>query len=681
MFLAISLLARSWRRGAVLGLLAALFAPLQAQSGEALSPRNANYEIQVTLNPETKILDGRETIRWRNITEATASDLWFHLYYNAWRNSESTWLQEDELRRNRGLGALTEEDWGYVDVLSLELVGPEGRIDLMPQLRYESPDDDNSADRTVMAVNLPREVLPGEEIQLEARFRSKVPKTFARTGFQGNFFFLGQWFPKLGVFQNDGTWNCHQFHASTEFFSDYGIYDVSMTVPQGWLLGATGKEQSRLDNGDGTTTHRYLQADVHDFAWTTSPDYREAKARFEVPGLQPVEMRLLYQPEHESQIERHFAGARAALQYYGGWYGEYPYDHITLIDPAYDSGAGGMEYPTLYTCGTRYFNPEGGGSPEGVTVHENGHQFWYGIVGNNEFENAWMDEGLNTFSTARTMETAFGESAYVRRYFQNFFPVLVPSIRESRMIQGNRMDGYRRVARGDTQATFTFRYFPGNASAITYNKTALWLSTLERSLGWDTLRSILSTFFQRWKFKHPKPQDFFDVANEVSGKDLSPFFDQVYRNSAVFDYGIASVSSEPVKLRGWVMSGNENVYSSGENTEQDPDSAREPIFDSRVVVRRYKDGIFPVEVLLHFEDGQDQRQVWDGRKEWTEIRVKRPSRLQYAVVDPDRKLLLDINYTNNSRLLEARNDLPATKWASKWMIWLQDYMQTMAAVF
>src|SRR5262249_39127160 len=154
------------------------------------------------------------------------------------------------------------------------------------------------------------------------------------------------------------------------------------------------------DASRAAATHRYYQEDVHDFAWTTSPDYVERTGRFTHPSLPPVEMRLLLEPEHVAQAERHFDATRTALKYYGEWYGPYPYGHITIVDPAYQSGAGGMEYPTLFTAGTRWLAPAQVTTPEGVTVHEAGHQFWYGIVGNNEFEDAWMDEGFNTFSTA-----------------------------------------------------------------------------------------------------------------------------------------------------------------------------------------------------------------------------------------------------------------------------------------
>ena len=170
-------------------------------------------------------------------------------------------------------------------------------------------------------------------------------------------FFWGSGFPRSGCSENDGTWNCHQFHAATEFFADYGVYDVRMTVPRGWPLAATGEEREHVDHPDGTTMHRYYQEDVHDFAWTTSPDYVERRQRFEEEGLPPVEMRLMIQPEHLSQVERHFAATRAALRSYGQWIGAYPYGHITIIDPAWQSAAEGMEYPTLFVGGTNWLMP------------------------------------------------------------------------------------------------------------------------------------------------------------------------------------------------------------------------------------------------------------------------------------------------------------------------------------
>jgi hypothetical protein len=647
---------------------------------QALSPRNANYQIEVELHPDSKRIDGKLTLTWRNIQEIATDEMPFHLYWNAWRNNRSTWLLERRLRPSRrSPTAPQEDDYSYAEVTSIKLRPDVGvpPVDLTGQARFESPDDGNPDDRTVMVVPLPEPVEPGGVVQVEMEWEGKIPRTFARTGFRGDFYFIAQWFPKVGVLEADG-WNAHQFHAATEFYSDYGEYDVHITVPSEYVVGATGREIEKKAITEGRTTYRYQQADVHDFAWTASPDYIALVERFDEPPLPPVDMRLLLQPEHEDQAERHFEATRAALRNYGTWYGPYPYGHITIVDPAYESGAGGMEYPTLFTAGTRLFNPFGGGSPEGVTVHECGHQFWYGIVGNNEFENAWLDEGFNTFSTARTMDVTWGDRNYVKRYLNprgtrelsGFLPVMFDDIKIDRMVGGNRLDGYRLAATHDTQSTPTFRYYPDTASPITYNKTALWLTTLERYLGWETLQKILSTYFERYKFHHPKPQDFFDVVNEVSGRDLTWFFDQVHRSSNDFDYAIESVKSDPMQEKGFVEEGGKLVHP---NVDEEPERYR-----TEVVVRRYGAATFPVEVLMVFDDGNEVREMWDGQSRWKLYVEERPAKLSYAVVDPDHKLQLDLYYTNNSKLLEPRATLPARKWASKWMIWVQDLLATFA---
>jgi len=616
-------------------------------SSAPLSPRNASYRISARLDPDTRTIAGDAVITWRNIASVPATSLQFHLYYNAWRDARSSWMRERILGGAAGLVQRPEDDRGWIDLTKMRVNrGGAAGTDVFPRLRFIAPDDGNTDDRTVVEAPLDAAVAPGETIEIEVSWTSRVPRTFARTGAVGNFYFIAQWFPKIGVLEETG-WNCHQFHSATEFFSDFGTYEVQLDVPKGWTVGATGREVARTDSAGDRTTHRYYEADVHDFAWTTSPDYIERRARFEHPSLPAVDMRLLLQPEHEAQAERHFAATRAALRYYGEWYGAYPYGHITIVDPAWQSGAGGMEYPTFFTAGTRLIAPRGAGQPESVTVHEAGHQFWYGIVANNEFEHAWLDEGLNTFSTARVMEQAFYPNYHTKRYFGGFLPWVFDDLPFTREVDGDRMPAYRPAADSDDQSTPTWRYWPGSASAITYNKTALWLHTLERMVGWETLQRILSTFFQRFAFRHPRPDDFFAVVNEVSGQDLTWFFDQVHRSSNVFDYSIEVV-------RG----------ATGE-----PDAAT-------VIVRRRGEGIFPVDVRVRFENGEEQWVNWDGRDRWKAFEIETPSRVLSAEVDPRRVLLLDVNRTNNSVSLNSAAPAAARKWSLAWLIWLQDHLLT-----
>ncbi len=638
--------------------------------GEAsaqLSPRNASYAITARLDPRSRTITGDEMLTWRNISSVPAATLRFHLYYNAWRNTRSTWMRERHLGGDTTLAARPQADWGWMDVTNIRLIGAGGSpIDLTARARFIAPDDGNVDDRTVLEVPLDRPIAPGEIVNVQIGWSSRVPRTFARTGTIGNFYFIGQWFPKIGVLEDTG-WNCHQFHSATEFFSDFGSYDVRLTVPRGWIVGATGVEHDRRDEADGTTTHHYVQDDVHDFAWTTSPDYIERQATFEHPSLPRVAMRLLLQPEHAAQAERHFAATRATLKYYGEWFGAYPYGHITIIDPAWQSDARGMEYPTLFTAGSRWLAPKGVTAPEGVTVHEAGHQFWYGIVASNEFEHAWMDEGLNTFSTARVIQQAYTANDYSKRYFGDFVPWVFRDFPLTRESEGDRLGPYRLAATADAQSTPTWQYFPGSAAAITYGKTALWLNTLERMLGWDTLQRIMSTYFSRWAFRHPKPADFFSVANEVSGRDLTWFFDQVHRSSSVFDYGIDVLRSEPAEVRGYTGDGNDRRFA-------EPGSGGP--FHTTVVVRRYGDGAFPVDVRVVFENKEEARWHWDGQGRWKAFDIEQPVRAASAQVDPDHVLLLDVNSTNNSAMLQPRARDAARKWSLAWLVWLQDHLLT-----
>lgn len=635
----------------------------------ARSPRNASYTIEARLDHDSRTITGTAFIRWRNIGRVPATDLRLHLYWNGWRNIASTWMRERML--SQGVSTLVRrppEDWSSIDLTALSVVAPDGTVgpDRRDTVVYLHPDDDNAEDRTLASLPLAAPVAPGETLSLRVAWTAHVPRTFARTGVIDSYYFVAHWFPKVAVFEGDG-WTSHQFHANTEFFSDYGSYDVSLTVPRGWVVGATGVERSRTDNADGTSTHRYTEDDVHDFAWTTSPDYREYRERFEHPTLPPVEMRLLLQPEHEGQQDRHFAATRAALGYYGEWYGPYPYGHITIVDPAYQSGAGGMEYPTIFTAGTRWLAPRQTNQPESVTVHEAGHQFWYGIVGNNEFEHAWLDEGLNTFSEERVQSLAFQPNYLLGRYFGGFIPWQYRDIALNRATDGNGLSGYRLAARRDVPATPTFRYWPGTHAQITYSKTALWLHTLERMLGWERLQPAMAAFFERWKFRHPRPEDFFATVEEVTGSELTWFFDNVYRSSNVFDYGVERLESEPVRKYGYANTSGEPAF---EDTVV-PDTYR-----TTVVVRRFGEAIFPVDVLVTFEGGNEVRERWDGLARWRAYTYDRPARAISVQVDPERILLLDLNYTNNSRTLAPRADDAAQKWSLAWMVWFQDLLLT-----
>jgi hypothetical protein len=240
-----------------------------------------------------------------------------------------------------------------------------------------------------------------------------------------------------------------------------------------------------------------------------------------------------------------------------------------------------------------------------------------------------------------------------------------------RDVFGNRMSRFRDNATTEAMSRPTFRYFPSKAGHLSYTKTALWLATLERYLGWETLQDAMSTFFERYSFAHPEPGDFFSIVDEVSGQDMTWFFDQVYRDSTHFDYAIESIKSRPLELVGMVET-SEGLAP----TATSEGSGTSPTYRSEVVVRRNGDATFPVEVLLTFEDGSEVRRSWDGNRRWEMIVVERAARLAWAEVDPDRILLLDIDRSNNSRTMTPGDDFAANKIASRWIVWMQDFLFT-----
>jgi hypothetical protein len=642
--------------------LLSVFLVLIAIVGSGLA---VDYRIDATLDTGKKTITGTSEITWSNSSDSDVSDLRFHLYFNAWRNKESSYLNSAR-SRDGDYSDWREGDWGGNELGTIEVrwLDSDGKVsseaNLTDSIEYIQPDDANPNDRTVMRIPLPQPVTPGAKLQITMGFVTKVPRPFARVGFRDDYFFLAHWFPKLGVLEQNGTWNCHQF-IQTEFFSDYGDYKVSLTVPSGWVVGATGTRVQLTENDNGSATHVYHQDRVHEFAWTASPHFHEFQKKFEFPGLPEVNIRLLMMPDHLGQEDRYFAATEAALRYYGEWFGAYDYPQVTVIDPAWQSRSGGMEYPTLFTGGTRWLNPENSGSPEGVTVHECGHQFWYAIIGNNEFEDAWLDEGFNTYSTGRVMQTAFPDTFTIHRYFDGFIPVLFRDLPlGSRSVSG--LAGYYSPLKLDIMDRPAWAYGPsaslesgdrlgpvprqGAYVLNAYTKPALMLETLENYLGWKTFQKILSTYFERYRRKHPKPEDFFRIVNEATGQNLDWFWKQTYHSSDIFDYAVDSVDSV--------------------------------LDEQRVVIRRWGEAIFPMHIRVTFEGGDSVDQYWDGRDRWIRYRYQRTEKIASVVVDPDGILALDVNRTNNSWVRNAPTRRAASKWSLKWTYWLQNVLEFFA---
>jgi len=700
------------RRGA---LFLVLLAPLaHADPLPERSPRLVTHVLDVTLDYAGRRLRAKQTIVWRNRTKDTVRDIWLHLYWNAFRDDESTFALESRSDRRSQDDA---ESRG-------EIVVDRIRVKDGPalSLSFEHPDDDNDRDRTVARAVLPTAVPPGGEVALDLEWHSRIPRAGVRTGWGEDFVFAAQWFPKPGVYEEGRGWNCHQYHASTEYFADYGSYDVTLHVPNGWVVAASGRASRSGSSSQGTDdVHRFTADDVHDFAWVASSRvvkldhvFRGSKVRFgrerrRLAGalarseaelaLRDVRVSLILPPEHRDRADRYLRCIDAGLELYGLRYGRYPYDTLTVVVPPKSGGfACCMEYPTLLTAPGGLFSE--GSALEWVTMHEFGHQFFYGLVGSNEFETPWLDEGFTAYSTMRALETAYPPQGFDLEVLgidlARFQPWEVPEEISDPLLglglleplgaapggilafardvppvaawpttmQEPRSEGaplgslarYREDPRRGEMSRVGFEQYDHLAYRINaYSKTSVMLRSLERFLPPGMLDRILRTYSERFRFGHPRGEDFERVASEVAGTDLSWFFDQAVRTARVLDYAVGEV-----RARG-------TGRGAGSRAKTD------------VLVRRLGDFVAPVEVTVRFEDGSVRRERWDGQDRFVRYRYPAQPAVRSVVVDPHGRWALDVDRGNNSWRHRA-DGRAARRWALRLLLWAQHAMRLAGGV-
>jgi hypothetical protein len=609
-----------------------------------------DYEIEVELDPETHRLHGLERIRWINVSGVEAEALYLHLYLNAFSNSESTFMR-GLARSNPAI--VPRSGWGWIRIDRLRL---EEDPDLFSRLEFVRPDDGNEADFTLARLPLAVPVRPGGVVELELEFVVQLPRIVARSGYAGDFHFVAQWFPKLSVFAGERGWNAHQYHATSEFHADFGSYRVAMTVPDDWLLAASGFERARRVD-DGKQTFVYDAAPVQDFAWCAAPAalMRVVEADFN-PGrdvpvswfeetvdlldrspadleLPPMKLRLLVPVEQLDLAPRMISAARLSLAWFGLRYGAYPYPQLTIVSPpAGAEWAGGMEYPTLVTTGAGRLD---GWPPfswfssiEAITAHEIGHQYFQGLVASNEFEQPWLDEGL----------TSYGETA------------CVDDMRKAGFLAQPLSGSVWRTARVATAASL-LPVTPDRAAwlhpsrwsyfvAVNF-KPSLAFKTLEGLIGAPAMARGLRDYVERYRFQRVMGGDLVEVLSDAAGRDLRWFFDQAIASDAEPDWGVLAVHQRPrERARGWRWQG-------GLWLVDDEDGPAPQTWSVEVQLVRRGELVGPVEVELEWSDGTVERRVWAGRERWVSWSLEREDSLRRVTVDPDGVWVLETQRADN----------------------------------
>ena len=299
-------------------------------------------------------------------------------------------------------------------------------------------------------------------------------------------------------------------------------------------------------------------------------------------------------------------------------------------------------------------------------MHEFGHQFWYGLVGNNEFEEAWLDEGFNTYSTAKVMQLGYGRDGS----YLSFLGLELGIVEADRIL--NSLE-----RRYDQIATFAWKFSRNQYPFNAYSRPALMLETLEGMLGTETMARVMRTYSERFRYGHPRGADFYAVAEEVSGRDLGDFFAQTVESPGVLDPAILDLTSEPAPVeRGRVDQDGATATvdeEAAKKLEREADKSETRTYRSILQLRQRGEVILPVDVELTFEGRPPERKVWDDGKRWARWEFERPEKLLEVRLDPEGKLALDADRLNNSRRIEP-DPAAAKKLAADFLFFLQQGM-------
>lgn len=574
---------------------------IESPAAEVLSERIAEYHINVRLDESAHLLQAAQTVTWLNPGKKTVNELYFHLYPNAFESPDTTFMRESG-------GRLREDAMpgdGYGGISLTELDTTDG-LSLMNRIEYVQPDDGNAKDKTLIKIRLPQPVKSYERITLTMKFEVKLPKIFARMGYAEDFVMAGQWFPKVAAYEKVGVrgrssegWNLHQYHGNSEFYANYGIYSVKIEVPDTYTVAATGFPTKTPILANGRKTYQFYADDVHDFGWAASPNFIYVEEPFSAPNVPGVRIKLYLDPKHENLKERYLYAAKAALSKFSEWYGSYPYSTLSIVvPPKAANGAGGMEYPTLITAfGAEDDSP--GYNLERTVVHEIGHQYFYGLLASNEFEEAWLDEGFTSYAEDKLMEHEFG---------------VAPNL----AVEGSYMTDPAPLK----LAAWEYKDHRHYAENV-YMRSKLVLLAIEKQVGEKTMHRIMRTYTQKYRFKHPTTADFQRVVEQVTKRKWTDFFNQYVYGNQMADFAVEGIDTRVL------------------------DNEGAPRYEATVhIVKKGAD--YPsVPIVFHFADGTSTRKVWNGDGERMQYRLNHTAPLDWVMIDPLYTIVVENKHINN----------------------------------
>ncbi len=491
--------------------------------------QQVNYTIDVSLNDKEHSLDGFERMEYINNSPDTLKFIWFHIWPNAYKNDKTAFSDQLLENGNTKFYFSDKDKKGYINKLDFKVNNVTAQTEDHPQ------------HIDIIKIILPIPLPPGQRINITTPFHVQLPFNFSRGGHDGQSYQLTQWYPKPAVYDAQG-WHPMPYLDQGEFYSEFGSFDVSITIPENYVVAATGELQNAAErewlktratytwekikikekNSSGQIktnyqlfpasatslkTLQYKQNNIHDFAWFADKRFIVNYDTCRLTSGKLIDVFSYYTPEYKGTWSQAVTYSKNAVRHYSSLVGEYPYSVISVVQGP-ESFGGGMEYPTITVL-----SPAGNAQSLDHTIaHEIGHNWFYGILASNERDHPWMDEGMNSF--------------YDTKYKNSKYPT---EARPERMLFETKV-----VTKTDQPIEeASEKYSAVNYGVTAYYKTSVWMQYLETILGTEAFNKAIQEYYRRWQFKHPQPQDFKKVMEESSGKNLDAVFSYLGKNGTL----------------------------------------------------------------------------------------------------------------------------------------------------
>lgn len=516
--------------------------------------QEVNYTINVRLDDKKHELHAFESFEYINHSPNTLDKIYIHVWPNAYKNGKSALAKQIyEQNKEDILHFGKMEDKGYIDSLDFKINGADAKWAFHPKHQ----------DIVILTLNQP--LASGQKITVSTPFKVKIPSgEISRLGHIDQSYQITQWYPKPAVYDHKG-WHPMPYLTQGEFYSEFGSFDVTIELPSNYIVGATGDlqtaseiafldslsrvspldQKSKIDISGGFRkmktefpessktykTIRYTQSNVHDFAWFADKRFRVMKGEVELPhSKRKVTTWAMYVPQNERLWLNAIEYINDATYYYSLWNGDYPYNQVTAVDGTISAG-GGMEYPNVTVIG----NASSAFELELVIVHEVGHNWFYGILGTNERVHGWMDEGLNTLNEMRYFATKYPDNSGMNDMIPFIDKINFEALSHHDM--GDIMfRGTQRFGADQPIETHSCKFHPANYGTVMYQKTGLVFHYLKAYLGEEKFDECMRGYYNRWKFKHPYPEDLRAIFEELTGKDLAWCFEDLINTTNYVDY-------------------------------------------------------------------------------------------------------------------------------------------------